>query len=119
MEDSRTGLNILVLDACRNNPFGGRGIRESGAGLAQMRAPKGSIIVYATQPGNIAQDGRLGENSPFAKALGTALAEPDSDLFETFNKVGLMVSESTGGEQVPWLSSSPISGRFCFIGCRL
>lgn len=117
MEDSRTGLNILVLDACRNNPFGGRGIRESGAGLAQMRAPKGSIIVYATQPGNIAQDGPSGQNSPFAKALASALADSDLDLFGTFNEVGLMVANATGGEQQPWISSSPISGRFCFKGC--
>lgn len=117
MEDSRTGLNILVLDACRNNPFGGRGIRESGAGLAQMRAPKGSIIVYATQPGNIAQDGPSGQNSPFAKALASALADSDLDLFGTFNEVGLLVANATGGEQQPWISSSPISGRFCFKGC--
>lgn len=117
MEDSRTGLNIIVLDACRNNPFGGRGIRESGAGLAQMRAPQGSIIVYATQPGNIAQDGPTGQNSPFAKALGSALGDSDLDLFGTFNEVGLLVSNATGGEQQPWISSSPISGRFCFKGC--
>ena len=118
MEDSRTGLNILVLDACRNNPFSGRGIRQSGAGLAQMRAPKGSIIVYATQPGNIAQDGPSGKNSPFAMALGSALSGADLDLFETFNQVGLMVSDKTGGEQQPWISSSPIEGRFCFRDCR-
>ncbi len=117
MEDSRTGLNIIVLDACRNNPFGGRGIRESGAGLAQMRAPKGSIIVYATQPGNIAQDGPAGQNSPFAKALAYALAETKLDLFGTFNEVGLLVSNATGGEQQPWISSSPIAGRFCFKEC--
>jgi hypothetical protein len=117
MEDSRTGLNIIVLDACRNNPFGGRGIRESGAGLAQMRAPRGSIIVYATQPGNIAQDGPSGQNSPFAKALAYALADSELDLFGTFNEVGLLVANATGGEQQPWISSSPISGRFCFKGC--
>lgn len=117
MEDSRTGLNIVVLDACRNNPFGGRGIRESGVGLAQMRAPKGTIIVYATQPGNIAQDGPSGQNSPFAKAMAQALGDADLDLFGTFNKVGLLVANATGGEQQPWISSSPISGRFCFKGC--
>ncbi len=117
MEDSRTGLNIIVLDACRNNPFGGRGIRESGAGLAQVRAPKGSIIVYATQPGNIALDGPSGQNSPFAKALAYALSDSELDLFGTFNEVGLLVADATGGEQQPWISSSPISGRFCFKAC--
>lgn len=117
MEDSRTGLNILILDACRNNPFGGRGIRQTSTGLAQMQAPKGSMIVYATQPGNIAQDGPPGQNSPFAKALAASLVEPGVDLFGTFNAVGLRVAETTAGSQQPWISSSPIEGRFCFIRC--
>lgn len=117
MEDSRTGLNILILDACRNNPFGGRGIRQTSTGLAQMQAPRGSMIVYATQPGNIAQDGPPGQNSPFAKALAASLVEPDLDLFGTFNAVGLRVADTTNGAQQPWISSSPIEGRFCFIRC--
>lgn len=117
MEDSRTGLNILILDACRNNPFGGRGIRQTSTGLAQMQAPRGSMIVYATQPGNIAQDGPPGQNSPFAKALAASLIEPELDLFGTFNAVGLRVADSTAGSQQPWISSSPIKGRFCFIRC--
>ncbi len=117
MEDSRSGLNIIVLDACRNNPFGGRGIRESLGGLAQMKAPKGSFIVYATQPGNVAQDGPPGENSPFAKALAETIPLVGLDLFSTFNQVGLEVTRSTSGSQQPWISSSPIAGKFCFISC--
>jgi hypothetical protein len=57
MESAGTRLNLVILDACRNNPFGGRGLRASGRGLAQMQAPEGTLISYATQPGNVAQDG--------------------------------------------------------------
>src|SRR5207244_6403829 len=57
MEASGTRLNLVMLDACRNNPFGGRGLRAVDSGLAQLRAPEGTLISFATQPGNIAQDG--------------------------------------------------------------
>jgi hypothetical protein len=60
MESSGTRLNLVILDACRNNPFGGRGLRASGGGLAQMQAPEGTLISYAIQPGNVAQDGEDG-----------------------------------------------------------
>ena len=59
MQGSGTRLNLVILDACRNNPFGGRGLRASEGGLAQIRAPEGSLISYATQPGSVA----LGESS--------------------------------------------------------
>lgn len=64
MQGSGTRLNLVILDACRNNPFGGRGLRSSGGGLAQIRAPEGTLISYATQPGNVAQDGNDG-HSPY------------------------------------------------------
>ncbi len=69
MQGSGTRLNLVILDACRNNPFGGRGLRASEGGLAQMRAPEGTLISYATQPGSVAQDGSDG-HSPYTKALG-------------------------------------------------
>ena len=56
MEGSDTKPNMVLLDACRNNPFGGRGLRATEGGLAQMRAPEGTLISYATQPGNVALD---------------------------------------------------------------
>ena len=76
MEASGTRLNLVMLDACRNNPFGGRGLRAIDSGLAQMRAPQGTLISFATQPGNIAQDGDNGHpiNGSFYFA-GTAKAE--------------------------------------------
>jgi hypothetical protein len=113
MEGSGTKLNLVILDACRNNPFGGRGLRGTGGGLAQMQAPEGTLISYATQPGNVAQDGADG-NSPYSKALAQTIRRGGLDIFGTFNAVGLAVKRSTGGAQQPWLSSSPIEGTFYF-----
>jgi Caspase domain len=115
MEGSRTKLNLVILDACRNNPFGGRGLRSASGGLAQMQAPDGTLISFATQPGNVAVDGTAG-HSPFTAALATTMRKPGLGLFEVFNNVGLAVKKATGGEQQPWLSSSPISGSFYFAG---
>ena len=115
MEGSGTKLNIVLLDACRNNPFGGRGLRAVGGGLAQMQAPEGTLISYATQPGNVALDGGEGD-SPYTKALAATVVRPGLGLFDTFNEVGLAVKQATGGQQQPWLSSSPIEGGFNFTG---
>jgi uncharacterized caspase-like protein len=102
MEGAGTKLNIVILDACRNNPFGSRGLRGSEGGLAQMHAPEGTLISYATQPGNVARDGADG-NSPYTRALADAIRRPGQDIFQTFNAVGLAVKEATGGAQQPWV----------------
>jgi cyclophilin family peptidyl-prolyl cis-trans isomerase len=115
MEGAGTRLNLMILDACRNNPFGGRGLRSTSPGLAQMQAPEGTLISYATQPGNVALDGNDG-NSPFTKALAQAVRKPGAGVFEVFNDVGLQVKRMTGGSQQPWVSSSPIDGQFYFAG---
>ena len=110
-----TKLNLVILDACRNNPFGGRGLRATDAGLAQMRAPEGTLISFATQPGAVAQDG-CGGNSPYTRALAQTMLTPGLDVFKTFNEVGLAVARATGGTQQPWVSCSPIRGEFYFAG---
>lgn len=115
MEASGTKLNLVILDACRNNPFGGRGLRASDGGLAQIRAPEGTLLSYATQPGNVALDG-AGRNSPYTTALAETMRRPGLDIFQTFNQVGLLVKRATGGAQQPWVSSSPIDGSFYFAG---
>jgi TPR repeat protein len=115
MQGSGTRLNMIILDACRNNPFGGRSLRAAGGGLAQLRAPDGTLISYATQPGNVAQDGDDG-HSPYTRALAATMKRPGLDLFQTFNEVGLIVKRATGGAQQPWVSSSPIDGSFYFSG---
>ena len=115
MQLSGTKLNLVVLDACRNNPFGGRGLRAATGGLAQMKAPEGTLISYATQPGGVAQDGVDG-NSPYSKALAATIRRGGLDVFQTFNEVGLAVKRSTNNAQEPWLASSPIGGSFYFKG---
>ena len=114
MQGSGTRLNMVILDACRNNPFGARGLRASDGGLAQMRAPEGTLISYATQPGSVAQDGSDG-HSPYTKALAATIRLAGLDIFQTFNQVGLAVKRQTGGSQQPWVSSSPIDGTFYFV----
>ncbi len=114
MEEARSRLNIIILDACRNNPFGGSSLRAAGGGLAQMQAPKGTLISYATQPGNVASDGPKGGDSPYTRALVSSMEKPGHDLFQVFNDVGIAVDRATGGVQQPWLSSSPIEGEFYF-----
>ena len=80
-----------------------------------MQAPEGTLISYATQPGNVALDGNDG-NSPYTKALARTIRRPGLDIFQTFNEVGLAVMQDTGNSQQPWLSSSPIKGTFYFAG---
>ena len=115
MEGSGAKLNLVILDACRNNPFGGARMRAIAGGLAQMQAPEGTLISYATQPGNVAQDGADGD-SPYTKALVQTIRQPGVGLFDVFNEVGLSVKRATGGTQQPWVSSSPIEGGFYFAG---
>ena len=69
---------------------------------------------YATQPGNVAQDGSDGDG-PYATALATALQQPGFELFQVFNQTGLAVAAATGGEQQPWMSNSPIRGQIFFV----
>ena len=114
MQGSGTRLNVVILDACRNNPFGARGLRSADGGLAQMRAPEGTLISYATQPGSVAQDGS-GGHSPYTKALATTIKQAGLDIFQTFNQVGLAVKRETGRSQQPWVSPSPIDGSFYFV----
>ncbi len=113
LQGAGTQLNVMILDACRNNPFGGRGLRGGESGLAQMRAPEGTLIAYATEPGTVASDG-FGPNSPYTAALAEQIRRPGLDVLRMFNQVALAVKRATGGAQLPWLSSSPIEGDFAF-----
>lgn len=97
-------MNIIVLDACRDNPFGATG---RGAGLAPMDAPSGSFLAYATAPGNVAEDGSSdGGNSLYTRHLVHELKQPGVRIEDVFKRVRLQVRQHTQGRQVPWESTS-------------
>lgn len=112
MDFADSQLNIVVLDACRNNPLA-RSARSTSRGLARIDAPTGSFIAYSTAPGAVALDG-TSRNSPFAKAFAEEMLEPGSEISETFRKVRTSVMASTNNEQVPWDSSS-VTAPFYFV----
>lgn len=111
MEDAGNTLNIVILDACRNNPFA-RSFRSARSGLARMDAPTGSIVAYATAPGSVAADGS-GRNGIYTKHLLQYLATPGLDISDIFFYTRKDVVQETNGQQVPWESSSLIN-RFYF-----
>jgi uncharacterized caspase-like protein len=115
LEKSGSRINLVLLDACRDNPFRDRGVRSMTGGLAQMQAPAGTLISFATQPRSVSLDGDDG-HSPYTRALAQTMRHPGFGLFKTFNEVGLAVAKTTHGRQLPFLSSSPISGSFYFAG---
>ncbi|QIE54405.1 caspase family protein [Pikeienuella piscinae] len=104
LEFAANQTNVIILDACRNNPFAS-GSRSGDRGLARLNAPTGSFVAYATAPGGVADDGD-GVNSPFTQALAAALHEPGKTIEQVFKQVRIDVMESTEGKQVPWDSSS-------------
>lgn len=95
---------VVVLDACRNNPFA-RSFRTSSSGLAQMDTPTGTLVAFATSPGKIAADG-LGRNSPFTKYLIQSLRERGIPIEQALKNVRRRVLEETKGLQTPWENSS-------------
>jgi uncharacterized caspase-like protein len=112
MEFNETAVNIIILDACRNNPLGDGG-RSLSRGLAKIEtAPRGSFIAYSTAPGSTAADGD-GVNSPYTKALAETITEPGLSISDVFQEVRTKVLASTGDQQTPWDSSS-LTGRFYF-----
>jgi formylglycine-generating enzyme required for sulfatase activity/uncharacterized caspase-like protein len=106
MESAGSRVNVVILDACRDNPYPAAA-RSGSRGLARVETVTGgSLIAFATAPGQVADDG-AGRNSPYAAALLRYLGEPLS-LPEFFNRVGFAVTETTRGRQVPWYQASPL-----------
>jgi len=104
LENSPRAIRIVILDACRDNPFRGVG---SGAGLAQMDAPVGTFIAFATAPGNVASDGAAtATNGVYTGALLQELENPSGSLESIFKRVRLRVRQQTHGQQIPWESTS-------------
>lgn len=113
MEKANNNLNIVILDACRNNPFAKkfRGAK-AGGGLAAMDAPKGSLIAFATSPGAVASDG-VGDNGVYTKHLLENLRTPGLPVEQMFKRVRNGVIADTNSQQRPWETTS-IQGDFAF-----
>jgi Caspase domain len=100
-------LNILILDACRNNPFKGRSRAGSGGrGLSYMSPVSGTFIASSTASGDEADDGMPGQNSPYAKALADALIRPGLTLDDVFKVVQRRIRDFAPRPQIPWVATS-------------
>jgi hypothetical protein len=115
--EGQAKTSIVFLDACRDNPLGAQLARRTrstnvGRGLAQVDSGVGTLIAFATQPGNVALDGE-GRNSPFTSALLKIIEQPGLSLSEVMISVRNEVLKTTGGKQVPWEHSS-LTGQFYF-----
>ncbi len=111
MARAENQLNIVVLDACRNNPFA-RSFRSANKGLARMDAPTGTLIAYATSPGSVAADGS-GRNSPYTRHLIQEMRQPGVPIEQVFKRVRKAVLHDTDNRQTPWEASS-LTGDFIF-----
>jgi hypothetical protein len=115
MHEAKNGLNIIILDACRDNPYA-RSFRTTEKGLAKMDAPTGSILAYATAPGSVAADG-TGRNGLYTSMLLKHMMEPNLIIERVFKKVRVDVIKESANRQVPWESSS-LTGDFYFDSKR-
>lgn len=116
MEDAGNGLNIVILDACRNNPFA-RSFRSASRGLAKMDAPTGSLVAFATAPGDVAADGQ-GRNGLYTGHLLRNLRIPGLTIENVLKRTRIGVANDSaklGKRQTPWESSS-LMGDFYFSG---
>jgi uncharacterized caspase-like protein len=112
MESAGNGTNIIILDACRNNPFA-RSFRSSSTGLAQMDAPVGTYISFATAPGRVASDGS-GANGLYTQHIISSIRQPGLKIEDVFKRARVGVMSDSNGQQVPWDNSS-LTGDFFFI----
>jgi uncharacterized caspase-like protein len=124
LSSNKQGLNIVVLDACRVNPFAGgvivgpdgrrlkfRGLTPTG--LARLEAPVGTLVAFSTAPNGVALDGPVGAHSIYAKHLLQNIKTPGLPVEQLFKRVRIGVADETQRVQVPWESSS-LTSDFCF-----
>ena len=116
MEYSNNRINVIILDACRNSPFRSFS-RSDEKGITKMDPPKGakqgSIIAFATAPGDVASDGE-GRNGFYTSKLLKYINTPGLTLEEVFKKVRIEVSGESNGRQIPWENNS-LTGDFFFV----
>src|SRR6185436_2546639 len=104
LDSAKNPVNIVILDACRNNPFGSR-LQPSARGLAQVDAPPGTMIAFATAPGSTAADG-TGRNGLYTHHLVRQMAQPGLAIEEVFKATRASVRVESKNVQVPWESTS-------------
>lgn len=115
MFSAKNKTNIVILDACRNNPFDAiPDLNDNG--LAEMKSPTGTFLSYSTAPGAVALDGLEG-NSPFTKALANQIPKAGLPIEQVFKNVRVEVIEKTNGQQTPWDASS-LTGNFVFKAAK-
>jgi uncharacterized caspase-like protein/uncharacterized protein YraI len=112
IEQARASVNIVILDACRDNPLK-RSFRSATRGLARVNAPAESIVAYSTAEGETAADGS-GANSPYTAALAATLVTPGLPIEQVFKQVGRKVKEATGASQLPFVASN-LYNDFTFV----
>lgn len=115
LEDARSRVNVVILDACRDNPFA-RSWRSQRGGLAAIDAPAGTMIAFSTAPGSVASDGD-GANGLFTEELVKELRKPNQKIEEILKNTRRAVATITGNNQIPWDSSS-LMGNFYFSVSR-
>jgi hypothetical protein len=115
METAGNRLNIIILDACRDNPFG-RSFRSEMRGLGKMDAPSGSILAYSTAPGSTAADGP-DRNGLYTSKLLKHMLRPGLPIERIFKLVRIDVVKESDNRQIPWESSS-LMGDFFFLAKR-
>ena len=112
--DAKTRLNLVFLDACRNNPYA-RSFRSSSDGLSKVNAPSGTLISFATRPGSVAADG-TGRNGLYTGALLESMDSRGEPIEQVLKRVVTSVKASSKNQQEPWMEGS-IEGEFCFGNC--
>ena len=116
MEKAGNPLNIVILDACRDNPFK-QSFHTSKKGLTKINANLGTVIAYATSPGSVAADGN-GRNGTYTKSLLKNLQTPNLNVQQMFNRTGLDVMKKTNKKQAPWVSTTPFPDYYFAMGTK-
>lgn len=122
LRDTGARLNILVLDACRNNPLlatsRSTGVAGAKAGLAPMRPPEGALVAFATEPGRLASDGKDAGNGLYTRHLARWIKEPNLSIEQVFKRTREAVQTESRGEQVP-TEYSVLTGADLFLASAL
>jgi uncharacterized caspase-like protein len=100
MEAAKSRLNIVIMDACRDNPYQ-RSFRSLSRGLAEMRAPAGTMVAFSTSPGNVASDG-TGSLGAYTEEFVKYVQRTGLKIEDVFKQTRSAVREKTGGKQIPW-----------------